>query len=704
MNAPFEWRHAAAQSIGRNGAAMALRCALNVHAAVDRRSPEAVGLAKWLAESAAGFDLPDNAVPGDADSYGFWPRRGVSEQDWRKIDSALTQGGAAVSGIPDAHACRWVEAMSPILALDALESHILALVLYYKVDKRVERLFDTISVCREGPTYLHRDATLIALLLQASSAEVETRLTAGAKLLASGLLHLGRSGGLGALERLKALIRQGVPPAADVYDQLLGAAVAAPLPWESFTHLGQEAEIAASVLRAALGGRENGINLLLYGAPGTGKTSFAATLAERVGARLRPVAEADESGGEPCRGERLAGLRLAQRLVAPGDTLLLFDEAEDLFVERNGSDDEPATNSRVFMHRLLERMAVPVIWTANDISMLGPAVLRRMTMCLELKVPNLVTRTRLWRQMGEAEGIVLPEADAARLARLVPAAPAVASTALRAARLAGGQAETARVIVEGVARAVHGGALPAPERAHDGLYDAALVNADCDLGALVDRLARPDADRAVSFLLSGPPGSGKSAWVRHLADRMGLQVLHKRASDILDAYVGGTERNIADAFAEARDSNAFLVFDEADSLLLDRVDAVRSWEISQVNEMLTWMEEHALPFACTTNLLGRLDRASLRRFLVKVRFDWLTQAQSRLAFRRFFGLAAPPVLDGLTMLTPADFALVRRRAAMVGTMEPLALVRLLAAECEGRVGGARAMGFAARMAGDCDGG
>jgi hypothetical protein len=71
----------------------------------------------------------------------------------------------------------------------------------------------------------------------------------------------------------------------------------------------------------------------------------------------------------------LAGLRLAQRLVTPGDTLLLFDEAEDLFVSRNTSDDEPSTNSRVFMHRLLERMAVPVIWTANDISVLGPAVL-----------------------------------------------------------------------------------------------------------------------------------------------------------------------------------------------------------------------------------------------------------------------------------------------------------------------------------------
>ena len=118
---------------------------------------------------------------------------------------------------------------------------------------------------------------------------------------------------------------------------------------------------------------------------------------------------------------------------------------------------------------------------------------------------------------------------------------------------------------------------------------------------------------------------------------MGLPVLQKRASDLLDPFVGGTEQNIAGAFAEAREAQAFLVFDEADSLLLERADAVRSWEISQVNEMLTWMEQHALPFACTTNLAERLDRASLRRFLVKLRFDWLTPAQARLAFRRFFG-------------------------------------------------------------------
>jgi SpoVK/Ycf46/Vps4 family AAA+-type ATPase len=141
------------------------------------------------------------------------------------------------------------------------------------------------------------------------------------------------------------------------------------------------------------------------------------------------------------------------------------------------------------------------------------------------------------------------------------------------------------------------------------------------------------------------------------------------------------------------------VFDEADSLLLDRADAVRSWEISQVNEMLTWMEAHELPFACTTNLEERLDRASLRRFLVKIRFGWLSASQAKRAFHSFFGLPAPPQIEALTTLTPADFALVHRRAAISFTLaDPSALLAQLAAESEGRLGGRLRVGFSRHAA------
>jgi SpoVK/Ycf46/Vps4 family AAA+-type ATPase len=684
--------------VADKGPPFALRCAGNVYATVDRRMHEAAALASWLEQYAETFGIEDSELSDD-----LGPRsrrqRGFPAPDWRRIGMTLLTSSALLHVEPASSADLWLGAVSRNLALDTIEAGILSLALHYRLDPRFERLLDMLSSARGGRPHFHRDPVLIGMLLAADVAAVADRLQATASLLRSGLMHAATDGDLCVLNRLLVLVRAAVPPADDFHDQLLGKTKLDSLPWESFSHLGREAELVARLLRAALECRQGGINILLYGPPGTGKTSFATTLAARVGARLRSVGEADENGGEPVREQRLSSLRLAQRLLVPGETLLLFDEAEDLFVPRSLGFGRMAAGSRVFVHRLLEEVAAPVIWTANDISSLGPGVLRRMTMCVQLRVPDVAARAHLWRKIGQAEGVTLPDADPARLARLVPAAPAVAATALRATKMMGGDAETALMLVEGVARAVQGGRLAAPAPELDARYDLALVNADCDLASLTEWLGRPDAPRAVSFLLSGPSGSGKSAWVRHLAQRMGLPVLQKRSSDLLNLFVGGTEHRIADAFAEAREIGAFLVFDEADSLLLDRADAVRSWEISQVNEMLTWMESHPLPFACTTNLADRLDRASLRRFLVKVRFDWLTVEQARQAFRRFFGADAPAALDALGTLTPADFALVRRRMAVAERSSLEDLVRLLASEVYGRVGGRRPVGFAATATG-----
>ena len=53
----------------------------------------------------------------------------------------------------------------------------LALALHYKLDQRVERLFDAASECRGLMTRFHRDSGLIALLLHVPTAEIEIRLT-----------------------------------------------------------------------------------------------------------------------------------------------------------------------------------------------------------------------------------------------------------------------------------------------------------------------------------------------------------------------------------------------------------------------------------------------------------------------------------------------------------------------------------------------
>jgi SpoVK/Ycf46/Vps4 family AAA+-type ATPase len=163
---------------------------------------------------------------------------------------------------------------------------------------------------------------------------------------------------------------------------------------------------------------------------------------------------------------------------------------------------------------------------------------------------------------------------------------------------------------------------------------------------------------------------------------MGLDPLVKRGSDLLSKWVGETERLIAEAFEEALKDERFLIVDEAEGFLWSRGGASRSWEVSMVNELLVCMESHPLPFACTTNHLEQIDAAALRRFAFKVKFDYMTAAQTAAAYRRFFDDAPPAALRELTALTPGDFAAVARKLRHLGDDARTggALLRLLEQE------------------------
>ena len=348
------------------------------------------------------------------------------------------------------------------------------------------------------------------------------------------------------------------------------------------------------------------------------------------------------------------------------------------------------SSSKVYLHRLLEETPAPTLWTLNDPREISDTVLRRFVFAFELRLPSAGVRQRIWARQLEMNGIEARPEDVRRLAATFQASPGVGAGVTAAARLAGGGIPAVQRGVHSLSRLLGCDQQPqmTPER-----FDLSLVNADIDPAVLADRLASGQG-RRFSLCLQGPPGTGKSALARYLAERLGLEVVQKRASDLLSKYVGDTERHIADAFAEARASGAFLVFDEADSLLADRRLAGRSWEVSQVNEMITWMESHPLPFACTTNLVERLDPATLRRFVFKVSLRHLRPEQAAAAFRRYFGLAAPKQLGSLASLTPGDFAVVHRKAEALGQLQDWqALTDMLRAECEAKREGTGEIGF-----------
>jgi hypothetical protein len=314
-----------------------------------------------------------------------------------------------------------------------------------------------------------------------------------------------------------------------------------------------------------------------------------------------------------------------------------------------------------------------------------------MTMVIEVPVPDVTTRARIWRRVIAKEHLRLPADTPERLAQDWEASAGVAAGAARAARLTDGNERALTQALRGVMGAM--GHREVSTRPDVG-FDLDLVNCAQDLTILCDRLAQPATSRAWSLCLSGPPGTGKSEFARHMARHMALPMLQKRASDLLSMFVGGSEKAIANAFRESRDCGALLLIDEAEALLFDRSAAVRSWEMSQVNEMLTWMESHSLPFVCTTNLPERMDHAVPRRFTLKLHFGAMDPPRAALAFRRLLHAEPPGALpEGLT---PGDFAVVRQKAALFGERDPHAMLVWLQEEADAKTGRRAEIGFRGR--------
>ena len=446
--------------------------------------------------------------------------------------------------------------------------------------------------------------------------------------------HLVKTDGFrgeGALQLhggLKALLRRPPKTADDAMRSFVQPGKASALTIHDLEHVKKDVDIAVALVRGAIEKKTRGVNVLLYGPPGTGKTETARLIADLAGARLGEVPIAPEDP-EKLGFARLGSYAFCQRLLARSDRgAVLFDEVEDVLPRSAFAALWGVAESRedkgLFV-RTLEENPVPSLWTTNHVDHIDAALLRRFDLVLSMRVPpERVRRRAVDQHLG-----TLPVSDAARakLAADERLAPAVVERAARVVSVGAIEDVEASVsrIVENTLKIVAG-----PKRTKHATspfaYDLKYANANVDL----DRIARAFSEgRGLRMVLFGPPGSGKTAFVKHAADRAHKRLIVKRMSDLLSMWVGETEKNIATMFDEARDDDAVLFVDEADGILRDRGSADKSWEITQTNELLVQMEAFEGVFACATNFLGAIDNAAFRRFDVKVRFDPLTKAQRR---------------------------------------------------------------------------
>ncbi|RYX92126.1 MAG: AAA family ATPase [Comamonadaceae bacterium] len=462
-----------------------------------------------------------------------------------------------------------------------------------------------------------------------------------------------------------------------------------------FAFVDEDVQVLRTLLHNAVTRKEAGVNILLYGPPGTGKTELAKVVAQAAGLDLFEVEYADRDGNSLSGRDRYRSLQIAQVfLKGSAQAALLFDEVEDVFppisseaaqlmarAEQVAAPANSSVSGKAWVNQILETNAVPTIWITNRIEQIDPAFRRRFAYHLELKSPPPGAREGLVRKT--LEGVAVSDTFVARLTERKGLTPAQIRTAVRFA---------------GLAHAAENGKLEGA--AMEGLIERQLRNADQALGnrsgekkgrltvttwdmGMLNVESRFEVPRIVDALKArghgtlcfyGAPGTGKTALAEHIARALDQPLLIRQASDLMSKFVGETEQNMAAMFREAENEKAVLLLDEADSFLQDRRGAQRTYEVTEVNEMLQGMERYNGIFVCTTNLLDRIDQAALRRFTFKIKFNPLTREQrERMLVTEALGGDAAMLteeasarLGRLDQLCPGDFAAVKRQTDILG--------------------------------------
>ena len=105
---------------------------------------------------------------------------------------------------------------------------------------------------------------------------------------------------------------------------------------KDYTHLSSDIKIVIPYLKNALMKKESGVNILLYGKPGTGKTELTKVIAKKLKTKLFEVSYTDEDDSPIDGIARLKAYKSAQSLLSNKKTLLMYDEAEDIFESGGG--------------------------------------------------------------------------------------------------------------------------------------------------------------------------------------------------------------------------------------------------------------------------------------------------------------------------------------------------------------------------------
>lgn len=576
-----------------------------------------------------------------------------------------------------------IKHLNKIIKLSKVEKKILSLLICINTDQHLMR-----HIIKMEDQYAYINIIhIIAQILRLPIKKVTRALSINGVLLRSGLISMNRENY--CLFKDRFTIMNGFSENMiyshckidTLFSQYIKAIKPSVLNKKNFSYLKEEISIISKLLINANKRHEKGISILLHGAPGTGKTQLTSVLMEMIDFNGYEI-PSKNTFGEPIEGqERINTFCLAQSVLKnKKQKCIVFDEVEQVF-EGNDTPGESSKISKAWVNELLETMPVPSIFISNRIEHIDEAYLRRFSLIIPINIPPKAVRNKIINTIFD--NVIVSEKWKESVASNEQITPAIISQAKKVLTLIQSDSHkdssSNKLQNEKTLTLILNNNLAGMTKkkitsilSHKESYNLDLLNTDTNIKQLVAGIKKHHQARILSY---GPPGVGKTALAHYLSEITKCPLIEKKASDLLSKYIGETETNINNMFQEAREEQAILVLDEADSFISQRSSSKKSWEISQTNELLVGMEQFNGLFLCSTNLVHNLDQASSRRFDIKIKFDFMTTGQVILMFKntlmqhgwkKSMHTHIQHKLHTLRNLTPGDFKTVVRKVIISG--------------------------------------
>ncbi|HEX4421143.1 MAG TPA: ATP-binding protein [Kofleriaceae bacterium] len=602
----------------------------------------------------------------------------------QEVAAALAAVKQAIATRPEPLLARLVR----VFTLSDLDLAIVCVLLAPELDHELERAY---AFALDDFTRKRGDIGFIARLIAAGDAQmidrVLLRFDDTAPLRRLGVVAVGPAGDLPATMRSARLADRivGFLRGHDTIDELVAGLVKISELAPRRTDVVMAPELVQQISRA-LDDRHAAPRVLLAGPEGAGRGLIAEAL---LGERGRSTVRIDLAG-------IVAEARIPERIAAALREAALRDAAAILDGGTAIDRDAP----RALVHAIAAGtadLAVPIVFTLAGHP---PWLVELIPSLVELDVPapSFRERLELWRRALGGTEIATDDLEvvASRYAFTGATIARAAHRAAQAARLR--DPELPRVTLDDLgdsARLMFSHRLGAmAQRIPIGFQwsDLVLPRDTHEAVREVVRFARYRSflleewgfsaklpyGRGVSAIMAGPPGTGKTMVAQLLAKELGYDLYRIDLSQVVNKYIGETEKNLAKIFDEAETSHAVLFFDEADSLFAKRTDVKSSndrYANLEVNYLLQRMETFDGVTLLATNLEQGLDDAFKRRVRFSIQFELPEETERKKLWISMFPAKVP--------LEPnIDWDLMAKRFEMAGGYIKKAALRaaLIAAE------------------------